>query len=362
MYATNMQQLSQQGKLPAMVEGGAYEWLTEFVIPGNMFVDLKPLLDSTPELRALAIPEAIAYNTVNGGKIFSITYPVVRPIGLYYNPKLYQPSKPMSQMSWEQVAAELGNNKIAFMTGENAWTTVLVLSSLIAKEPGGVEWLASGANSNPRLTDYNNPVMIGAVTKLQQLLQKNASANTLGAAYADAANSFMSARSAIIANGSWMIGDFAPDAQAKWSNGFNGSDVRADVFPGNVAIGGPGIGYSWWIPNTATAQEQELAKAFIAFIMSQDELERYMLAEGGVSPRMTATQSFLAERAKNKLMDEYVGAVKADTILSYSWGDVVPNSLYETEWGRLLPLLINGTYTPARFCQELTVKAKETIR
>jgi raffinose/stachyose/melibiose transport system substrate-binding protein len=204
--------------------------------------------------------------------------------------------------------------------------------------------------------------MINAVTKLQQLLQKNASANTLGAAYADAANSFMSSRAAIIANGSWMIGDFAPDASAKWSNNFNGADVRGDVFPGNVAIGGPGIGYGWWIPSTATEREQELAKAFIAFIMSPDEVERYMLLEGGTAPRMTPTQGFLTERAKNRLMDEYVGAVNSGTILAYGFGDVIPNSVSETEIGRLLPLLINGTYTPAQFCQELTIKAKETLR
>ncbi|MDR2482986.1 MAG: ABC transporter substrate-binding protein [Treponema sp.] len=362
MYAPKMQQLGQQGKLPALVEGGSYEWLTEFIIPNNMFADLKSLADGTSDIKNLMVPESLAYNTVNGGKLFSVNFPVVRPIGLYYNPKLYQPPRSFAQMSWDEVSASLGDNKIAFMTGENAWTAVLVLSSLIAKEPGGPQWLASGANANPRLTDYNNPIMISAVTKLQQLLQKHASSNTLGAAYADAANSFMSTRSAIIANGPWMIGDFAPDASAKWSNGFNGADVRGDVFPGNVAVGGPPVGYGWWIPSTASAGEQELAKAFIAFIMSQDELERYMLAEGGASPRMTPSAGFLAERAKNKLMDEYVGAVNANTILAYNIGDVIPHSVYQVEIGRLLPLLINGTLSPAQFCQELTVKAKESAR
>jgi raffinose/stachyose/melibiose transport system substrate-binding protein len=265
-------------------------------------------------------------------------------------------------MTWDQVSAEIGDNKIAFMTSENAWTTVLILSSLIAREPGGAAWLASGANENPRHTDFNNPIMINAVTKLQQLLQKHASANTLGAAYADAANSFMSMRSAIIANGSWMIGDFAPDSASKWSNGFNGADVRGDVLPGNVAIGGPGIGYGWWIPSNASAREQELAKAFIAFMLTQDELERYMILEGGTAPRMQISQNFINERSKNRLMGEYSGAVNADTILAYNINDVIPNSVAEMEMGRLLPLLINGTYTPAQFCQELTIKDKETTR
>jgi raffinose/stachyose/melibiose transport system substrate-binding protein len=169
-------------------------------------------------------------------------------------------------------------------------------------------------------------------------------------------------RSAIIANGSWMIGDFASDSASKWSNGFNGADVRGDVLPGNVAIGGPGIAYGWWIPSNATASEQELAKAFIAFIMSQDELEGLMIAEGGAAPRMPLSQSFLNERAKNQLMGEYTGAVNADTILAYNINDVIPNSVAEIEIGRLLPLLLNGTYTPAQFCQELTIKAREATR
>ena len=361
MYGTRMQQLSQVGQLPALVEGGPYEWLREFIIPGNRFVDLRDIMDNNPNIKAYMIPENLEYNTVNG-KLFSLSYPVVRPIGVYYNPKLYQPSRSFAQMTWDQVSAEIGDNKIAFMTSENAWTTVLTLTSLIAKEPGGAAWLAAGANDNPRHTDFNNPIMIGAVTKLQQLLQKHASANTLGAAYADAANSFMSMRAAIIANGSWMIGDFAPDASSKWSNGFNGADVRGDVLPGNVAIGGPGIGYGWWIPNTAKAPEQELAKAFITFMLTQDELERYMIMEGGSAPRMTLSQNFKNELQKNRLMGEYSSAVNADTILAYNLGDVIPNSVFEMEIGRLLPLLISGTYTPAQFCQELSIKAMEATR
>ena len=361
MYIPRMQQLGQVGRLPALVEGGSPEWIKEFIIPGNLFVDLTDVYENTPDIKNHTGREDYNYNSHNG-KRFSINYPVVRPIGLFYNPKLYQPSRSMSQMTWEQVSAELRDNKIAFMTAENAWTTVLTLTSLIAAEPGGAAWLASGAGDNPRLTDYNNPIMISAVTKLQQLLQRNASANTLGAAYGDAANSFMSARSAIIANGSWMIGDFLPGNSGNWSSGFNGADVRGDVLPGNVAIAGPVMGFGWWIPSTATPQEQELAKAFIAFIMSQDELERYMLAEGGTCPTMTPSASFLAERAKNKLMDEYVGAVKSNTVLTYGFGDVIPNSVFQTDIGLLLPMLINGTYTPARFCQELSDRARATLR
>jgi len=360
MYAPKMQQLSQQGKLPPLVEGGSKEWIEEFIIPGNLFVDLKPWLDSKPELKARIIPAWIDYNT-KGGKLFSIGGTIVRPVGLYYNATLFKPSKPTGEMTWDQFLAELGDNKIAFMTGENAWTTMLVLSALIGEQPGGADWLRAGARE-ARITDFNTPVMITAVTRLQAMLQNHASANTLGAAYADAANSFMSARSAVIANGSWMIGDFDASSASKWSGGFSGDDVHAGVFPGNVAVGGDGTGYNWWIPSTTSPRDQEAAKAFIEFMYSQDEIETMMLMEGGSAPRITPSPGFLAERAKNRLMDEYAGAVNKDTILTFSFEDAVPYSTSRDDFGRILPLLINGTMTPERFCEELTTKARESAR
>ena len=53
-----------------------------------------------------------------------------------------------------------------------------------------------------KLWDYTEEPFVKGVEKLQTLLQKNASANTLGAAYADAANAFMSNKAAVIPNGS----------------------------------------------------------------------------------------------------------------------------------------------------------------
>jgi raffinose/stachyose/melibiose transport system substrate-binding protein len=356
MYAEKMQQLSQQNKLPALVEGGNQTWIEQYIIPGNRFVDLKPWLDSKPDLKARLIPAALNYNTKNG-KLFSIPSPVVRPIGIYYNPKLYQPSRSFAQMTWDQVIAELGGNKIAFMTSENAWTTMLVYSSLIAVQPGGPELMASSINR--KITDYNNPIFINAARQLQTLLSQYASANTLGAAYADAANAFMSMRAALIANGSWMIGDFAPEQSGKWSNGFNGADVRADAFPGNIGIGGTGIGYSYWIPSTATLAEQELAKAFIEFIYSPEELEAFMLSEGGSVPLLTPSAAFLAKRTENRLLSEYDGAFNSGTILCDSFESAVPNSISQSEFPRLLPDLISGRLSPEQFCQELTDRAAE---
>lgn len=357
MYADKIKQLGQQNKLPALIEGGETEWIKNVVMPNHLFLDLSGFVAENPDMGALLIDSNVAYNTTEDGQLFSIALPVTRPMGMYYNGEMIDlGDKTPADMSWDEFTAAIGDNKIAFMTGENAWTTTLVFSSLIAVEEGGADLLRS--HTVDKIYDYNQPAIVAAVTKLQALLQNYASSNTVGAVYADAANAFMSKNAAVIANGSWMVGDFLEDG-GKWSNGFNGATVRGAVLPGNVALANTD-GFGWWIPANASEQEQEVAKAFIAFMMTQEELEAYMLAEGGVAPNMTVSEGYAASAAENPLMYEYVNAVNADTIICPSFGDCVPSSIGDTEFGNLLPSLINGTLTPEQFCQELSMAAEET--
>ena len=58
--------------------------------------------------------------------------------------------------------------------------------------------------------------------------------------------------------------------------------------------------------------------------------------------------------------DWYTRDEKADTIICPSFGDCVPSSVGDQEFGKLLPQLIDGTLTPEAFCAELTAAAEET--
>ena len=357
MYADKIQQLGQQRKLPVLVEGGNTEWIKNVVIPNNLFTDLAPFLAEHKEVADLLIESNLAYNTTEDGKVFSVALPVTRPMGMYYNGEMIDlGGKTPAEMSWDEFTEALGDNKIAFMTGENAWTTTLAFSSMIAVEEGGAELLRS--HTIDKLYDFNQPAILNAVAKLQKILQNYASSNTVGAVYADAANAFMSKNAAVIANGSWMVGDFAEDG-GKWSNGFDGSTVHGAVLPGNVALANTD-GFGWWIPANASDAEKELGMAFIAFMNTPAELEAYMLAEGGVAPNLKVSDEYTEKAKASGLMYEYVNAVNADTIICPSFGDCVPSSVGDQEFGKLLPQLIDGTYTPEAFCAELTAAAEET--
>ena len=108
----------------------------------------------------------------------------------------------------------IGDQKIAFSTAENGWVCALFLTALIAAQGGG-DWVASGVQE--QIVDFNTPEFIAAVGQLQTLLQNNAAPNSIGAAYADAENAFLSNQAAIISNGPWMSSSLDEANAENWS-------------------------------------------------------------------------------------------------------------------------------------------------
>lgn len=360
-YADKIKQLAQQNKLPVLVHapgsGGIdTQWFKQIVLANDMAYDLTEFAEENPDVAANWIPESREFCTVDGKLICKPTS-VLKPVGLYYNSSMYTPDKDIRDMTVDEFVDSLGDNKIAFMTAENGWTTALMLTALIANEEGGVELLNSSVND--KLWDYSAPAFVNGVAKLQTILQNNASSNTVGAAYADAANAFMSKNAAVICNGSWMAPEFEEGSADKWSNGFNGEDVKATIYPGNIAFANPSSYGEFWIANTATDEEKEAAEAFLAFRDSQEEIEELVLTEGGVAPQLTYSDNFLAELKKTPLLYELSESVNDETTYCASLGDVFPASVADTEFGKLLPKLIDNTLTPEEFCDELTKKAEE---
>ena len=248
-YAEKIKQLAGQNKLPTLVHspgsGGIdTQWFKQAILDNDMAYDLSDFAKENPDIAAEWIKESKDFCTVDG-KLICNPLIVLRPIGMYYNEALYKPEKEVKDMSVSEFETSLGENKMAFMTAENAWTSSLMLASLIANEEGGVELL--NKSTDEKLWDYNSEIFVNAVTKLQNFLQNHASSNTVGAAYADAANAFMSNNAAAICNGSWMASEFNEDAKDKWSNGFDGKDVKATIYPGNIALANPRAYGDFWI-------------------------------------------------------------------------------------------------------------------
>lgn len=360
-YAEKIKQLAAQNKLPTIVHapgsGGIdTQWFKQVILANDMAYDLTDYANKNPEIAAQWIKESRDFCTVDG-KLICVPLTVIRPIGLYYNEALYKPEKDIRDMTIDEFMKSLGDNKIAFMTAENAWTTSLMLADIIANEEGGIDLINN--NTTDKLWDYNNPIMVKAVTKLQEFLQKYASSNTVGAAYADAANTFMSNNAAVICNGSWMASEFNEDAKDKWSNGFDGKNVKTTIYPGNIALTNPRAYGEFWISNAASDEQKEAAEAFLSFRCSKEEMEAFILAEGGNSPNIKHSDEFMAKLKENPILYQLDQSMNENTKYVATVGDIFPASVSDSEFGKLLPKLIDGTLTPEAFCAELTKKAEE---
>ena len=360
MYTDQLLMLATAEMLPALIEGGLDDiWFRDIIIAENKFVDLYPIMSQQPVYRYFN-PVNLQHNLTADGRLITVPNPMQRPMTMFYNEALWTPSRPIAEMSWLEVAADLGGERIAFMTAENSWTTILALSSIIAKEPGGAELLNDYLLRQERITDFSHPAFISAFETLQYLMANHAQDNVIGAAYREAAGAFFNLQAAIICNGPWMVGDIGPDGAETWHGpDYDYNTVRASVHPGNVAVFNP-VGYGWWIPNTVPEEEQELALHFLAYLFSPENMEFTMTMVGGVIPGFNYTQEFLDTRAGDRLMNEYAYSMDANTLMAAPFFDVVVPSVVD-DIGSLLPMLIDGTWTAQEFADELTRRTLAAI-
>ena len=356
-FGDRLKQLAQQNKLPVLVQGGDLDWILNVVIPNGLAWDMTDWLEESGLLER-AVQDSVDYNKDKGdGKIYTIPKMTVRPTGFYYNTAMWNPEEDLSSLTMDEMVTLLGDQKIAFSTAENGWVSALFLTAFIANQEGGVELLQAGADE--KITDFSDPIFVNAVASLQQLLQNNAASNSIGAAYADAANAFMSGQAAVIANGPWMSSEFNESNSANWSNGFDGANVKASLFPGNVGIENNRAFGEWWISASASEEEIELAKAFLESNSSPEEPEAYLLAEGGDAPNIEYSEDFKEKQAETQVLADLAADTTEETVYVPCILDVIPNSVANTEFGKLLPSLANGTYTPEEFCDWMTQKSVE---
>ncbi|MCL2202722.1 MAG: ABC transporter substrate-binding protein [Defluviitaleaceae bacterium] len=361
LYAEQIRLLAGTPAMPVLIEGGLDDvWFRDVIIPNNMFVDLRPFF-RTHEIYRYFNQQNYQHNLTADGRLITVPHPIQRPMTMYYNEALWQPSRPIAQLSWRDVTAELGDNRVAFMTAENAWTTMLALSSMIAAEPGGADIVRNAVATQTRIRDFNQPPLVAAFATLQHVFANHAQPGAIGAPFAEAANAFFNLNAAIICNGPWMVGDFRyPDGAHNWGPGFDHNTVRMSVLPGNVALQNP-LGFNWWIPATASEAEQELALHFLGFMFSHAEMEFTMAVAGGVIPGFQHSADFLRERAEDRLMDEYAASIDANTIIMPAFWDAVYSSIADRDFGTLLPQLVDGTLTPQQFADELTRLTLEAV-
>jgi len=357
-YMNKVKQLYLQNALRAPVQATDEAWFEEVVIPQDGFVDLREFFDEYPELLEYVSDEELEKVTLDDGRIATLPSFGERPIGFIYNDKMYSPRKPIQEMSHAEFARSLGDLEVAFMTAENAWTTGLYLTALLAAEPGGAAYL--NAHPQQKMTDYNNDIWINAITKLQSFALEYGYDGMVGAAYADAANAFMGGDPdvAFIANGPWMFPSFAPDGSDNWSGDFDGSQVKASPYPGNIAFNNGRV-WNDFLPSTIPEEQLEAWYAWLAHINSIEMLEEKAKYDGTINPLIPHTDEFKRAVAENQWINSMAQAMNEDTVMVPHLYGVLPEVIGNDEFPKLVSQLLTDAITPEEFCATLTQKAKD---
>ena len=168
----------------------------------------------------------------------------------------------------------------------------------------------------------------------------------------------MSGQAAVIANGPWMSSEFNESNSANWSNGFDGANVKASLFPGNVGIENNRAFASGGFPLPLPRRRSSWPRRSSVH-QQPEELEAYLLAEGGDAPNIEYSEDFKEKQAETQVLADLAADTTEETVYVPCILDVIPNSVANTEFGKLLPSLANGTYTPEEFCDWMTQKSVE---
>ena len=198
-YVDKMKVLYSSDALPDVIAAGGYNLIDTMQ---DKFVDLTPYID---EEWKNSIDEKCWEVNSRDGKIYGA--PISKQvIGYFYNKDLFKKAgieKPAS--TWEEFFQNCDKLKAAGITplsmdtADSGWVTSLMLGAIVGQTEEGEKFMNT---SLPK--DYNQDYFVNAVSDIQKMFNEYTSTDAIGGAYENAAGSFFTEQTAIIANGPWM--------------------------------------------------------------------------------------------------------------------------------------------------------------
>lgn len=344
-YNDKMKVLAVSGGLPDVIDGK--DGLRDIVQQSGKLVDLKPYLDADPDFRDVVLgPDAIAANTLSDGTVASLFW-ACQIAGYYYNKEMFAKAGIQPAATWDEWFSNCekllaaGFTPLALMTGENSWTTNLILGAMVASQGAAGE----GLMNTMYPTTYQTPEMVTALGWIQRCLQKYTTPDALGAFYANAANNFLMEQAAIISNGAWMIQDFSNPE--KTAPGF-ADKVGFAMFPGDGVMKGYDKGLSI---TKSTKEREDAAFKFIKEYCSRESQQNRLELAGDLP---TAQDFVISDEFKQKTpLSAAVSAANVSAKYSYPNMGVTSYAGVIDAFGRYYPELAAGTINPAQMAVRL---------
>jgi raffinose/stachyose/melibiose transport system substrate-binding protein len=346
-YNDKMKILAASGDLPDVVMGK--NGINEILIKGNLATPFNDYLDKDSQWKSEIGDEAIAANT-RDGKVWSIS-DQKQVIGYFYNKEMFEKAGITPAETWEDFISNCeklkaaGFTPLSLMTGENAWTTNLLLSSIVGTSgEAGAKFM-----NTLHPTSFETPEMIEGLKKIQVMLQKYTTKDAIGAVYANAANNFEQGKTAMIPNGPWMIGDFSDKSKA--AEGFD-KKVGVAAYPGSGAFCSYEVGY---MIGSKTQEAKDAAAKFIKF-KTGTEGQSIALELGNVLPVSDKVQPSDAFKQKYPLFVETINVGNSAKV-KYQYFDTIVFPNVTDAWKNLYPELVFNKATAEEVAKELTETA-----
>ena len=335
------------GDLPPVIYGGGYNLLDPAVTRG-VAVDLTPYVNADPAWKALYSDISLQTNMRNGRIYASSSEGGV--IGYFYNKELFARagiSGPAT--TWDEFFSQCDRLKAAGIiplsldTADSAWVATLWLGAMVATtNQAGLDLVQT---MNPR--NYSTPEFIQAVTRLQRMFQNYTTQDAVGGAYEHASNNFLSGRTAMMANGPWMLGDFTDldqttaDFEAK---------VGTAIYPGSFVYDAPIQGFV-----VTQQKDPELVEAAVEMVrfFTNAHAQTIALEVQGMVPASPTVGITATARQKWPLLAEFLAQAngaryRADNLQATMYTNLLDIVSQE------LPRLAQGNITPEQFCRILT--------
>jgi raffinose/stachyose/melibiose transport system substrate-binding protein len=347
-YVDKMKVLLAANQLPDVVYAGGYN-LLDMALEKDAVLDLTPYLAADPEWASGFSHAALDFNS-RDGKVYSIP-PQADIIGYFYNKELFAQAQVEPPATWEEffevceMLKAAGVTPLSMDTADSGWVTSLWLMALVGTASEAGEVFANTMFP----TDYGIHEFITAAANVQLMFDQYTTPDAVGGAYEHAANNFLAGRTAMIANGAWMITDFSDEA--KTDAAFI-DKVGVAIYPGGGVVDAANLGYFVAAKDPAA---QEAAVEFVKFVTGPEMSYLNMKLTGNLPANLNVVLTD-ADRADNPLMSELLELSKgAKYRYNYHQSIWYPNTVDEISV--LYPALAMGDMTPDVFAQRLSEAA-----
>lgn len=343
-YIDKMKVLYASDSLPDVITTGGYNLID---MMKDKMVNLTPYLDKDTEWKSHMSAEGLKTNS-RDGKVYGIPFNK-QVMGYFYNKELFTKAdieKPAE--TWDEFFAQADKLKAAGITplsmdtADSGWVTSLMLGAAIAQNDAGEQFMSQ---NQPK--DYNTPEFIDAATKIQNMFKNYTTSDAVGGKYENAASNFFAGRTAIIANGPWMVSDFYDTSMSP--KGF-GDMVGVATYPGGVMYNSGKTGFHI---AAKTPEKIEAALAFVKFMTSDESQKLNVELQGEIPDSATVTSDKIKPLVSETIKLGLGAKRKINDFQSLWYANVVDEISVQ------YPMLAQGKITPEKFASMVTTAAKK---